>query len=143
FTVLILSLEIDKTSKSGVCNHPSLASTLQVNGGARAPLPTNTVNFRPISRDLSIVEIHPKRSRLNPQVRPPAVEGNGLHRPKGGARAAAGRGWGGGGGQEGLGMRQKGVQHEDFPGGHPSQYYSRPSTLNFGVLMGSGALVLV
>ncbi|KAI4297569.1 hypothetical protein L6164_037454 [Bauhinia variegata] len=38
---------------------------------------------------------------------------------------------------------QKGVQHEDFPGGHPSQYYSRPSTLNCGVLMGSGALVLV
>src|SRR6185369_1736431 len=36
-----------------------------------------------------------------------------------------------------------GMQHEDFPGGHPSQYYSRPSTLNFGVLMGSGALVLV
>ncbi|KAK7321115.1 hypothetical protein VNO77_31333 [Canavalia gladiata] len=35
------------------------------------------------------------------------------------------------------------VQHEDFPGGHPSQYYSRPSTLNCGVLMGSGALVLV
>ena len=25
---------------------------------------------------------------------------------------------------------QKGVQHEDFPGGHPSYYYSRPSTLN-------------
>ena len=37
----------------------------------------------------------------------------------------------------------EGVQHEDFPGGHPSQYYSRPSTLNRGVLMGSGALVLV
>ncbi|KAL2951557.1 hypothetical protein AAZX31_19G058900 [Glycine max] len=35
------------------------------------------------------------------------------------------------------------VQHEDFPGGHPSEYYSRPSTLNCGVLMGSGALVLV
>ncbi|KAF9663334.1 hypothetical protein SADUNF_Sadunf17G0035700 [Salix dunnii] len=35
-----------------------------------------------------------------------------------------------------------GVQHEDFPGGHTSQYYSRPSTFNFGVLMGSGALVL-
>ena len=38
---------------------------------------------------------------------------------------------------------KKEVQHEDFPGGHPSQYYSRPSTLNFGVLMGYGALVLV
>ncbi|KAK4590180.1 hypothetical protein RGQ29_020646 [Quercus rubra] len=37
----------------------------------------------------------------------------------------------------------KGVQHEDFPGGHPSSYYSRPNTLNCGVLMGSGALVLV
>ena len=31
----------------------------------------------------------------------------------------------------------KEVQHEDF------LYYSRPSTLNCGVLMGSGALVLV
>ena len=30
---------------------------------------------------------------------------------------------------------KKGMQYEDFPGGHPS--------LNFGVLMGSGALVLV
>ena len=38
---------------------------------------------------------------------------------------------------------KKGMQHEDFPGGNPSWYYSRPSTLNFGVLMGSGALVLV
>ena len=38
---------------------------------------------------------------------------------------------------------QKEVQQRDFPGGHPSQYYSRPSTLNCGVLMGSGALVLV
>ena len=35
------------------------------------------------------------------------------------------------------------MQHEDFPGGHPSQYCSRPSTLKCGVLMGSGALVLV
>ena len=25
---------------------------------------------------------------------------------------------------------QKGVKQEDFPGGHPSYYYSRPSTLN-------------
>ena len=38
---------------------------------------------------------------------------------------------------------KKGMQHEDFPGGHPSKYYSRPSTLNFEVLMGSDALVLV
>ena len=37
----------------------------------------------------------------------------------------------------------KEVQHKDFPGGHPSKYYSRPTTLNCGVLMGSGALVLV
>ena len=35
------------------------------------------------------------------------------------------------------------VKHKDLPGGHPSQYYSRPSTLNCRVLMGSGALVLV
>ncbi|PKA46010.1 hypothetical protein AXF42_Ash021373 [Apostasia shenzhenica] len=35
------------------------------------------------------------------------------------------------------------MQHEDFPRGHPSQYYSRPSMLNCGVLMGSGTLVLV
>ena len=38
---------------------------------------------------------------------------------------------------------KRGMQHEDFPRGHPSKYYSRPSTFNFGVLMGSGALVLV
>ncbi|KAL9343157.1 hypothetical protein Peur_063588 [Populus x canadensis] len=36
-----------------------------------------------------------------------------------------------------------GVQHEDFPGGHPSSYYSPPSRFNFGVVMGTGALVLV
>ena len=41
------------------------------------------------------------------------------------------------------GTQKGGMQHEDCPGGHPSEYYSRPSTLNFGVLMGSGALVLV
>ena len=35
------------------------------------------------------------------------------------------------------------VQHEDFPGGHPTKYYSRPSTLNYEVLMESGALVMV
>ena len=38
---------------------------------------------------------------------------------------------------------KKEVQHEDFPGGHPSYYYSRRRMLNCGVLMGSGALVLV
>ncbi|KAK9130198.1 hypothetical protein Sjap_010685 [Stephania japonica] len=31
---------------------------------------------------------------------------------------------------------------EDFPGGHPSWYYSCSGTLNCGVLMGSGAFVL-
>ncbi|KAK9117022.1 hypothetical protein Sjap_015969 [Stephania japonica] len=31
---------------------------------------------------------------------------------------------------------------EDFPGGHPSWYYSRSGTLNCGVPMGSGAFVL-
>ncbi|XP_022866881.1 fibril-forming collagen alpha chain-like [Olea europaea var. sylvestris] len=37
--------------------------------------------------------------------------------------------------------KRKGGQHEDFPGGHPSEYYSRRSTLIFGVLIRSGALV--
>ena len=47
-------------------------------------------------------------------------------------------------GQGGLGNWQKGgVQHEDFPGGHLSLYYSHPSMYNCGVLMGSGALILV
>ena len=35
------------------------------------------------------------------------------------------------------------VQHEDFLKGHPSWYYSRPSTFYFRVLMGSDTLVLV
>jgi len=35
------------------------------------------------------------------------------------------------------------VQQEDFPRGHPPEYYSHPSTFNFRVLMGYGALVLV
>ena len=35
------------------------------------------------------------------------------------------------------------VQHEDFPEGLSSWYYSRSSTFNFGVLMGSEVLVLV
>ena len=39
--------------------------------------------------------------------------------------------------------QKEGMQHEDFPGGHQSQYYSRPNSLNFGVLMGSGACELV
>ena len=39
--------------------------------------------------------------------------------------------------------KKKRVQQEDFPGGHPLEYYSHPSTFNFRVLMGSGALVLV
>ena len=39
-------------------------------------------------------------------------------------------------------LTKREVQHEYFPGGHPSEYYSRPATLNYGVLMGSGALVL-
>ena len=39
--------------------------------------------------------------------------------------------------------QNKGAQHKDFPGGHPSQYYSRANTPKCGVLMGSGALVLV
>ena len=40
-------------------------------------------------------------------------------------------------------MNYKRVQHQDFPGGHPSQYCSGPSALNCGVLMGSGVLALV
>jgi hypothetical protein len=35
------------------------------------------------------------------------------------------------------------MQHRDFPGGHPSQYYSGPKALNFRVLMGSGVVALV
>ncbi|CAA2981969.1 MFS transporter [Olea europaea subsp. europaea] len=46
-------------------------------------------------------------------------------------------------GKKKLYKRRKGVQHEDFPRAQPSLYYSRPSMLNFGVQMGSGALVLV
>lgn len=37
----------------------------------------------------------------------------------------------------------KWMQHRDFPGGHPSQYYSGPKALNFRVLMGSGVVALV
>jgi hypothetical protein len=39
--------------------------------------------------------------------------------------------------------KQKWMQHRDFPGGHPSQYYSGPKALNFRVLMGSGVVALV
>jgi hypothetical protein len=35
------------------------------------------------------------------------------------------------------------MQHRDFPGGHPSQYYSGPKALNCRVLMGSGVVALV
>ena len=45
--------------------------------------------------------------------------------------------------KEKIGKRGATQGVKDFPGGHPSYYYSRPSTLNCGVLMGSGALVLV
>jgi hypothetical protein len=40
-------------------------------------------------------------------------------------------------------IRQNWMQHRDFPGGHPSQYYSGPKALNFRVLMGSGVVALV
>ena len=39
--------------------------------------------------------------------------------------------------------KKRGMQHEDFLGGHPSQYYSPPRMLSCEVFMGSGALVLV
>ena len=39
--------------------------------------------------------------------------------------------------------KEKWMQHRDFPGGHPSQYYSGPKALNFRVLMGSGVVALV
>ena len=39
-------------------------------------------------------------------------------------------------------VTDKAVQHENFLKGHPSWYYSRSSTFNFGVLMGSEVLVL-
>ncbi|CAA2981977.1 Hypothetical predicted protein [Olea europaea subsp. europaea] len=73
-------------------------------------------------------------------AKPTAIESEG----------AAGSAWRGGIGKKialaakrvkKLYKRRKGVQHEDFPS-YPSQYNSRSSTLNFGVLMGSGALVL-
>ncbi len=37
-------------------------------------------------------------------------------------------------------MRKRWVRHEDFPEGHPFQYYSRPQAFSFGGLMGSGAI---
>jgi hypothetical protein len=42
-----------------------------------------------------------------------------------------------------LKLDQNWMQHRDFPGGHPSQYYSGPKALNFRVLMGSGVVALV
>ena len=47
------------------------------------------------------------------------------------------------GGKKREGGAQKWMQHRDFPGGHPSQYYSGPKALNFRVLMGSGVVALV
>ena len=55
------------------------------------------------------------------------------------------KGWADGvrkGSRMGNGQKKR-VQQEDFPGGHPLEYYYHPSTFNFRVLMGSGALVLV
>ena len=48
--------------------------------------------------------------------------------------------FGGGGARS---KEAKWMQHRDFPGGHPSQYYSGPKALNFRVLMGSGVVALV
>ncbi len=49
--------------------------------------------------------------------------------------------------EDGRGEEKKGkgvwMQHRDFPGGHPSQYYSGPKALNCRVLMGSGVVALV
>ena len=39
-------------------------------------------------------------------------------------------------------VTDKVVQHENFLEGHPSWYYSRSSTFNFGVLMEFEVLVL-
>jgi hypothetical protein len=39
--------------------------------------------------------------------------------------------------------KKKRMQHWDFPGGHPSQYYSGPKALNWRVLMGPGVVALV
>ena len=77
--------------------------------------------------------IYPRTSTENVTSDSPQLSPKGRHNTRdAAARVKRGR------------ERQKGgMQHEDFPGGHPSQYYSRPSTLNCGVLMGSGALVLV
>ena len=37
-------------------------------------------------------------------------------------------------------VQEEWVRHEDFPEGHPFQYYSRPQAFSFGGLMGSGAI---
>jgi hypothetical protein len=44
---------------------------------------------------------------------------------------------------DGRSRSKRWMQHRDFPGGHPSQYYSGPKALNFRVLMGSGVVALV
>ena len=36
--------------------------------------------------------------------------------------------------------KKKWMQHPDFPGGHPSQYYSGSKALNFIVLTGLGVV---
>jgi hypothetical protein len=36
--------------------------------------------------------------------------------------------------------KKKWMQHRDFLGGHPSQYYSGPKVLNFRVLTESGVV---
>jgi hypothetical protein len=36
--------------------------------------------------------------------------------------------------------KKKWMQHRDFPGGHPSQYYSGPKALNFRVLTEPGVV---
>jgi hypothetical protein len=38
--------------------------------------------------------------------------------------------------------KKKWMQHRDFPGGHPSQYYSGPKALNFRVLTEPGVPVV-
>ena len=40
-------------------------------------------------------------------------------------------------------MKKKCLQHQQFPGGLPSQYYAGPTLLNFSVQMGTGAFNVV
>jgi len=37
----------------------------------------------------------------------------------------------------------KSQRHEEFPGGHPSKYYPRPSMLNFNGQMSTGVFIEV